>query len=178
MPPRTKQAARRSHAIRYGLIFDELQEEAHNDWRAFVEHDLLLRLRYGILYGQRYKHFLEQRYLSLMESARAWALLGVKCAGCMEQMRLVSRTLTEIVDVEITWHVRECHDIGTSVNTLKQMDETLEKGAYSRFATKVGVKGDALDLLVALAPCILGYGAIGHAILDAWGEKWSPLVHC
>jgi len=33
--------------------------------------------------------------------------------------------------------------------------------AYTRYVLDCGIQGDILDLLVAMAPCIVGYGEIG-----------------
>jgi thiaminase/transcriptional activator TenA len=33
--------------------------------------------------------------------------------------------------------------------------------AYTRYVLEAGLQGDLLDLYVALAPCVLGYGEIG-----------------
>ena len=37
----------------------------------------------------------------------------------------------------------------------------METTAYTRFVLDCGQRGDLLDLLVALAPCVVGYGEIG-----------------
>ena len=38
---------------------------------------------------------------------------------------------------------------------------SLEMLAYTRYVLELGLAGDALDLMVALAPCIAGYAEIG-----------------
>ena len=39
--------------------------------------------------------------------------------------------------------------------------ERAENLAYTRFVLEAGYSGDLLDLLAALAPCVMGYGEIG-----------------
>ena len=36
--------------------------------------------------------------------------------------------------------------------------------AYTRYVLDAGHRGDFLDLIAALAPCVLGYGEIGYTI--------------
>jgi thiaminase/transcriptional activator TenA len=38
--------------------------------------------------------------------------------------------------------------------------------AYTRYVLDCGLRGDLLDLQVALAPCIVGYGEIGARLLE------------
>mgnify|MGYP003311894729 CR=1 FL=1 len=43
----------------------------------------------------------------------------------------------------------------------KLSEEELNNLAYTRFVLEAGYSGDFLDLLVALSPCVFGYGEIG-----------------
>ena len=42
--------------------------------------------------------------------------------------------------------------------------EAMATMAYTRFVLDRGMAGDILDLYVALAPCVIGYGEIGLAL--------------
>ena len=43
--------------------------------------------------------------------------------------------------------------------------EAIETIAYTRFVLERGLAGDLLDLQVALAPCLVGYGESGERLL-------------
>lgn len=58
-------------------------------------------------------------------------------------------------------HVAYCVSWGIDVTTLSSMREARANLAYTRFTLDCGMTGDLLDLQVALAPCLLGYGEIG-----------------
>jgi hypothetical protein len=45
--------------------------------------------------------------------------------------------------------------------------------AYTRQVLERGLAGDLLDLLVALAPCVVGYGEIGARLMAEHGEGLS-----
>ena len=51
--------------------------------------------------------------------------------------------------------------------------EAMETTAYTRYVFERGMAGDLLDLHVALAPCIVGYGEIG-VILSSDGDGGNP----
>src|SRR3546814_11085225 len=64
-------------------------------------------------------------------------------------------------------HVKTCAIAGISEKTLLAAEEEIENLAYTRFVLDAGLSGDFLDLLAALAPCVLGYGEIGAWLGDA-----------
>lgn len=144
----------------YGFTFRELRESINNIWRSYVEHGFVEQLRSGRLPRDCYLGYLRQDYVFLKHFARAWALLVVKLDD-IDYMRTASQTLVGIMDVEIPCHVKECAEMGISEADLNATQEGVANVAYTRFVIDTGVSGDALELLVALAPCILGYGEIG-----------------
>ncbi|MEM6942090.1 MAG: thiaminase II, partial [Pseudomonadota bacterium] len=39
--------------------------------------------------------------------------------------------------------------------------------AYTRYVMDAGLQGDFLDMMAALAPCVMGYGEIGARLADS-----------
>ena len=56
---------------------------------------------------------------------------------------------------------RACAEAGIAESELSAAEEATENLAYTRYVLEAGYSGDFLDLLAALAPCVLGYGEIG-----------------
>jgi thiaminase/transcriptional activator TenA len=54
--------------------------------------------------------------------------------------------------------------------------ERPENLAYTRFVLEAGHSGDLLDLLAALAPCVLGYGEIGARLLRDGAAPYRPWI--
>lgn len=54
-----------------------------------------------------------------------------------------------------------CESWGISQQELDSTPEATATLAYTRFVLDRGLAGDILDLRVALAPCVCGYGEIG-----------------
>lgn len=71
------------------------------------------------------------------------------------------------MDVEMDLHVRMCERWGLAEIELEQVPEKTQTIAYTRFVLEAGNAGDLLDLYVALAPCMIGYGEIGARLADA-----------
>jgi thiaminase (transcriptional activator TenA) len=53
---------------------------------------------------------------------------------------------------------------------LEATPEAAENLAYTRYVLEAGYSGDFLDLMAALAPCVLGYGEIGARLAAEAGE--------
>jgi len=62
-------------------------------------------------------------------------------------------------------HVAYCAGWGLNEEQMAAAPEALETMAYTRFVLQRGLAGDLLDLQVALAPCLVGYGESGERLL-------------
>jgi thiaminase (transcriptional activator TenA) len=82
----------------------------------------------------------------------------------LSEMRIAAGTVFALIDQEMKLHVAFCAKNGISEVELAATQEEVETLAYTRFVIDAGVRGDLLDLLVALAPCVLGYGEIGTTL--------------
>ena len=60
--------------------------------------------------------------------------------------------------------MKYCADWGLTEVDMASAPEAMETTAYTRYVFERGMAGDLLDLHVALAPCIMGYGEIGAAL--------------
>ena len=151
----------------YGsAVFGAWRRTAVEDWQAYTRHDFVRRLGDGTLPRAAFLHYLVQDYVFLAHFARAWALAVVK-AGDLEEMKAAAATVDALVNQEMQLHVEVCAREGIAEKTLIAAEEEVENLAYTRFVMDTGLAGDFLDLLAALAPCVLGYGEIGAWLGDA-----------
>ncbi|MDP6952776.1 MAG: thiaminase II [Alphaproteobacteria bacterium] len=146
-------------------LFDRLREAAAKPWRDYCHHPFVAGLADGSLPEAAFRHYLVQDYLFLIQFARAYALAAFK-SDTLEDMRAAAATMSALVDTEMRMHVEYCAGWGLDEAAMAAAPEAMETTAYTRFVLDCGQRGDLLDLLVALAPCVVGYGEIG-ARLDA-----------
>jgi thiaminase/transcriptional activator TenA len=144
--------------------FDILKERNARDWQRYCEHRFVRELADGTLPEEAFRHYLKQDYLFLIQFARAWGLAVYKSRDLGEVHRGLE-ALKAIVDVEMGLHVRYCADWGIDEAELAGLQESRATLAYTRYVLDAGMSGDLLDLHVALAPCIIGYGEIAQWIL-------------
>jgi thiaminase/transcriptional activator TenA len=129
-------------------------------WDAYTRHAFVEGLRDGTLPRAVFLDYLVQDYLFLFHFARAWALAAAK-AETLDEMRTAARTVDTLVNEETRLHVAACAAAGIDEATLMAAEERTANLAYTRYVLEAGHSGDLLDLLAALAPCVLGYGEIG-----------------
>ncbi len=143
--------------------FDRLKLTHADDWRSYTEHRFVHELAAGTLPEAVFRHYLKQDYLFLIQFARAWGLAVYKSRD-LSEIRQGLDSLKAIVDVELGLHVGYCAAWGIAEADLAQLAESKATLAYTRYVLDAGMSGDLLDLHVALAPCIIGYGEIASWI--------------
>ena len=141
-------------------LFERLRADAGEVWQHYIRHPFVLALGNGTLDGAKFQNFLIQDYLFLIQYARAYLLLAYKLDDPAD-MRAAMATATVLLEEEMPLHVHYCAGWGISEPQMAAAPPSLELLAYTRYVLELGLAGDALDLMVALAPCIAGYAEIG-----------------
>ncbi len=144
-------------------LFDRLRGGCAADWQRYVNHPFVRGMADGTLPEAAFRRYLEQDYLFLIHFARAYALAAYK-ADTLDDIRQAAAGLAAIVDTEMQLHVEFCKDWDLTEADMAALPEAAETMAYTRYVLEKGLQGDLLDLHVALAPCMLGYAEIGHAL--------------
>jgi thiaminase (transcriptional activator TenA) len=153
----------------YGHAFALWREAAAGPWRDYSRHAFVEGLRDGSLPRSAFLHYLRRDYVFLIHFARAWALAVAK-AETLEEMKTAAATVHALVHHEMQLHIDTCAGEGVSQAELEATPEAAESLAYTRYVLEAGYSGDFLDLMAALAPCVLGYGEIGARLAGEAGE--------
>lgn len=162
----------------YGRAFS-LWRNAHPElWERYVRHEFVEQLRKGDLPSPAFFHYLRQDYVFLFHYSRAWALAAAKAEN-LHEMRSASATVHALLQLELPLHVQACAAEGITADQLAETPEAPENLAYTRYVLEAGYTGDFLDLMAALAPCVMGYGEIGMRLADcdtpyrSWVEAYA-----
>ncbi|WP_413111873.1 thiaminase II [Thaumasiovibrio sp. DFM-14] len=138
----------------------DLITACEKEWQAYTQHDFVKQLALGTLPQSQYLHYLQQDFLFLKHYARAYALAMFK-ADSLDEMRASLPSVRALLETEIAHHVNYCSQWGLTESDMEALEEDFGTVAYTRYVLDCGMQGDLLDLLVALAPCSLGYAHIG-----------------
>ncbi|MCC5984433.1 MAG: TenA family protein [Rhodobacteraceae bacterium] len=137
-------------------------------WHAYTHHPFVEGLRRGDLPHAHFLHYLRQDYIFLIHFARAWALAAAK-GETLAEIQAASATVQALAHVEMPLHVQICAQAGIDAAMLETTQEAPANLAYTRYVLESGYSGDFLDLMAALAPCVLGYGEIGARLAGSGG---------
>ncbi|WP_375753070.1 thiaminase II [Vibrio sp. HN007] len=143
----------------------DLINACRDEWEAYTKHDFVKLLALGTLGHDAYLHYLKQDFLFLKQYARAYALAIYK-ARTLEEMRMALPSVQALLDSEISHHVTYCGQWGLTESDMEAEDEDFGTVAYTRYVLDAGNSGDLTDLMVALAPCSIGYGEIGYNLIN------------
>ena len=144
----------------YGQVFNLLKEKNLKNWLLYTKHDFVNLLSSDSLEEKYFLNYLIQDYLFLIQFSKAWSLAVLK-SDTLEEMKIAANTVNELINFEMELHIKLCGSYNISKNDLESANEENENIAYTRYVLELGYSGDFLDLLSALAPCVLGYGEIG-----------------
>lgn len=153
----------------YGETFPLWRAAAGEAWQGYTRHAFVEGMCDGTLPRAAFLRYLVQDYVFLVHFSRAWALAVTK-AETLEEMRACAATVHALLDEEMHLHVETCAAEGISEAELFAAPEAPQNLAYTRYVLDAGHSGDFLDLLAALAPCVLGYGEIGTRLAAEAGE--------
>ena len=153
----------------YGRSFALWRDACAGPWQAYTHHAFVQGLGDGTLPREGFLNYLRQDYVFLIHFARAWSLAVVK-AGTLAEMQAASATVHGLLQDEMALHVGICEAAGIPRAALETTEEAPQNLAYTRYVLEVGYSGDFLDLLAALAPCVLGYGEIGARLIAQGGD--------
>lgn len=144
----------------YGKTFALWREGAAPQWHDYTHHAFVAGLGDGSLPRSAFLHYLIQDYVFLVHFSRAWSLAVVK-SETLEEMKTCAGIVDALINQEMSLHVKTCASEGIDEGTLFAATEAVENLAYTRYVLDAGLQGDFLDLMAALAPCVMGYGEIG-----------------
>lgn len=143
-------------------IYGRLRQHS-TSWQAYIRHPFLQQLAAGTLPKRAFQRYLTQDYLFLIHFARSYALLVSKLQT-LPEMRAAAASLNAIL-AELPLHVGYCATWGLNEALLAAEPEAPETMNYTRYVLDIGHAGDALELMVALIPCVAGYAEIGLGLL-------------
>jgi hypothetical protein len=131
----------------------------------------------------------------LNEFAKANVLALIKSTHYRWISEPAIKTISHVVKVEHDLHVQAlhffcfftlltsslakyCSSWGISREDLENTEESTTCMAYTRFVMEKGLTGDILDLRVAMAACIIGYGEVGLWMRGHTETKKGQVFFC
>ena len=142
--------------------------------QAILTHPFVTGIGDGTLDVERFKHFISQDYLYLVEYARTLALAAAR-APTLEVMGRFATLAHETLNTEMALHRGYCARFGISEEELEATKPAPTMQAYTNFLVRTAYDGSFGQLACALLPCMWGYCEIGLDLLRKGKPTDQPL---
>jgi thiaminase/transcriptional activator TenA len=143
---------------------DELRAAAEPIWAAQHGHPFVRGIGVGDLDPERFRHYVRQDYLFLVDFARLLALGCARAPGVAEMTRF-ARLAASVLESELALHRSYAAEWEIPEAELEAEEPTATTRAYTDFLLRTAALGDYGELLAALLPCMWGYHELAAALL-------------
>ena len=151
---------------------DELREVSLEIWEAEKTHPFVTGLGDGSLPDEKFRFYLEQDYLFLIEYAKVFAL-AVPKAGDLETMAYFGQLCSDTLNGEMELHRSYCAEFGLTPAKLAAANPSRTTEGYTGHLLEVAEAGDIVEIVAAVLPCQWGYAEIARH-LQARGLPGEP----
>ena len=142
--------------------------------QAILSHPFITGVGDGNLPVEKFKHYVMQDYVYLIDYARALALASAR-APDLDTMSWFAGLLDETLNTEMELHRSYCAKFGISREELEHTQAAPTTIAYTSFLLKVAHQDSFGELVAALLPCQWGYWEIGEHLAKRGDPEHAPL---
>ena len=143
----------------------ELRQAADGIWAAQHDHPFVRGIGDGTLDSERFRHYVRQDYLFLVDYARLLALGAARAPGLDELARFAGLA-HGVVTGELELHRSYAAEWGIDAAELARERPTPTTRAYTDFLLRTAALGDYAELVAALLPCMWGYHEVGVRLAE------------
>jgi thiaminase/transcriptional activator TenA len=145
---------------------DQLRLAASELWEDQLHHPFVRGIRDGTLDAGRFRFYVRQDYLFLIDYGR---LLALACARAprLEWMARFADVAQSTLRTEMDLHRAYAAEWGISTVALEQERPHPVTRGYTNFLLRTATLGDFSELVAALLPCMWGYSELGQRLAQA-----------
>ena len=164
-------------------LFARLQEAAAPIRQRVRAHPFVRGLGNGTLPEERFRYYMRQDYVFLVQYGRVLALAAARADDLSVASRFAD-LLNLTLNVEMDLHRQFAHKAGISTEALEATEAAPTTLAYSNHLRVAGETGDLATILAAILPCAHGYWEVaeelraqdgwdGHALYADWIRMYT-----
>jgi thiaminase/transcriptional activator TenA len=146
-----------------GSFSDDLRHAAAGVWSAQHDHPFVRGVADGTLDPGRFRFYVRQDYVFLVEYGRSLALACVR-APRLDWMGQFAELARSTLHDEMELHRTYAASWGISPAELEREPAAPAVRAYTDFLLRTGTLGEFEELIAALLPCMWGYSELGQGL--------------
>ncbi|AXK47986.1 thiaminase II [Aliarcobacter trophiarum LMG 25534] len=147
-----------------------LKQKAIKVWEDGYNHPFVQELGAGTLHKEKFKFYLLQDYLYLLEYAKVFAMAMTKADDEKMLSNLSSITKATLVD-EMKVHHLYMKEFGISEEEVKSVKASLFNRTYTANMQAISLKGDLVETLVTVFPCAWTYCDYGKRLKEQYKDN-------
>lgn len=132
-------------------------------WESQYVHPFILGIGSGFLDLEKFKFWVRQDYLFLVEYSKVFAF----AAGRVDDLSVTKRLLglaQSTLETELDLHVSYAREFGIDVSELEHEEKSPVCQAYTDFLIRTSLTGSFGEIASALLPCMWGFSEIGKRL--------------
>jgi thiaminase/transcriptional activator TenA len=141
----------------------ELRQASAPVWEAQLAHPFVRGIGDGTLPEDRFRFYVRQDYLFLIDYGRLLALAAAR-APRLAWMRRFAALAESVLETEMDLHRQFAARWGITTEQLETETTAPATDAYCDFLLRTAALGDFSELVAALLPCMWGYAEIGQSL--------------
>lgn len=143
-----------------------LLEAARDIWEGYHRHPFVQGIADGSLDTEKFRFYLVQDYLYLLDYARVFAM-GVVKAREPETMRAFAGYVHQILDGEMDIHRGYMQRLGIAAEDAERAKPALANSSYTAYMRAVAFEEGVPEIVVAILSCAVSYEEIAKRIMAA-----------
>jgi thiaminase/transcriptional activator TenA len=148
---------------------ESLYESVKDIWDSYYTHPFVRGIGEGTLDKDKFKFYMIQDYIYLLDYAKVYAL-GVVKAETEEVMQDFSSMVNGILNGEMSIHRSYMKKLGITTEEIKNAKASLTNISYTHYMLAVSQTGTLGDVAVSLLSCMWSYLEIGRNLSEIPGS--------
>lgn len=144
---------------------DEIELQSQPQREAMMNHPFVRGIGDGNLPIDRFRHFIIQDYIYLIDYARCLALGSAK-APDLDSMGWFANAVNYILNTEMELHRSYCASFDISREELDSATPAPTTYSYTSYLLRVAHQGSFGELVASLVPCVWGYWQVGESLAE------------
>ncbi len=146
-------------------MLQQLLDATKDIWTAYNQHPFVLGIERGDLDRDKFRYYIIQDYLYLIEYAKTFAL-GVAKAKSLYTMALFSSFIRSLMEGELTTHKGYIGSFGITEAEVTATPRALDNLSYTSYMLRVAYEEGEAEILAAILSCSYSYQVIAETILQ------------
>lgn len=132
-------------------------------WRSYLQHPFVKGIGDGSLDKEKFKHYMKQDYIYLIEYSRIFGI-GAAKANDLKTMTAFAKLLHGTLMVEIDLHRAYAAELGISNDELENTEPAATMTAYTSYMLNKSQLGGVENAVAAVLACAWSYQFIGESL--------------